>query len=228
MDVNVDGQIEPTLLTALENERRFTANALHDGVAQTTLQLGLQAGICRKLMEHNQLDLLATELAQLEARVQLASSQVKALIQDLRPPIIDTDTPDLQSFIEYAIQVHHQRGGPPVTFLNLLEMDASLTQLQMLGLMRIVQERLQLVRKYAQASLVQIILQVESDVLYLRITDDGKTPDPGMMNGRTGAENGVRAGIVNLKTRTSAVGGTLDIGLGPDGNGTAVTIRVPL
>ena len=61
------------LLTALENERRYAARELHDGVAQTTLQLGLQAGICRKLLEHGKLEMLADELAQLETRIQMAS-----------------------------------------------------------------------------------------------------------------------------------------------------------
>jgi signal transduction histidine kinase len=226
--MNVDNQSAPMLLNALENERRFTANELHDGVAQTTLQLGLQAGICRKLMEHNQLDMLATELAQLEERVQVASNQVKALIQDLRPPVIDTDTPDLQQFIEYAIEVHHQRGGAPVTFLNKLDADIMLSQPQMLGLMRIVQERLLLVRKYAQAGQVQITLWAEPDILYLRITDNGRKFDAVAVNGQAGAKNGAGAGMVNLQTRTSAVGGTLNIAANPDGDGTKITVQLPL
>lgn len=224
--MSVTNYSEPTLLDALENERRLTANALHDGVAQTTLQLGLQAGICRKLMEHNQFDMLAAELVQLEERIQVASNQVKALIQDLRPPIIDSDSPDLQHFIEYAIQVHHQRGGAPVTFLNKLEMDTGLAQPQMLGLMRIVQERLELVRKYAQASQVQVTLWAGRDTLYLRITNDGKGIDTVKVNSPGVVENGTRMGLQNLQIRISAVGGLLDVaneaGVG------AITIQVPL
>jgi len=65
---------DPLLLNSLENERRYTAKELHDGVAQTTLQLGLQVGICRKLLEHDHMDMLAAELVQLEERIQTAST----------------------------------------------------------------------------------------------------------------------------------------------------------
>jgi two-component system sensor histidine kinase DegS len=75
------------LLQALENERRYTARELHDGVAQTTLQLGLQAGICRKLLERGNLAMLNQELIELEARIQLASTQVRDLIADMRPQL---------------------------------------------------------------------------------------------------------------------------------------------
>jgi glucose-6-phosphate-specific signal transduction histidine kinase len=60
------------LLETLENERRYVARELHDGVAQTTLQLGLQAGICNKLLERGNLEMLAKELAELEKRVLVA------------------------------------------------------------------------------------------------------------------------------------------------------------
>ncbi|GAB4422764.1 MAG: hypothetical protein Kow0031_00850 [Anaerolineae bacterium] len=221
-------QISPSLLNALENERRVTANELHDGVAQTALQLGLQAGICRKLMEMNQLETLASELARLEERVHLASSQVRALIQDLRPPIIDDDSPDLQHYLEYAIQVHHQRGGAPVRFVNRLETDVSLTEAQMLGLMRIAQERLQFVRKYAQAEQVQLTLWIEAAHLYLRIADDGKKVDSLAAYSRAGGENGAGMEMTNLQARTHAVGGTLTVARGVTGSGTDVTVRLPL
>lgn len=226
--MSVKEQTEPTLLNALENERRFTANELHDGVAQTTLQLGLQAGICRKLMEHNRLDMLATELAQLEERVQVASNQVKALIQDLRPPVVDTDTPELQDFIESAIQLHHQRGGAPVTFLNKLSAKTELSQSKMLGLMRVVQERLRFIRKYAQASQVQVTLWTEANSLCLSVTDNGKKFEPEVLNSKVGTENGVGVGMINLQTRTSAVGGTLNTAEGTGGSGATITVRLPL
>ena len=74
------------LLDALEDERRYVARELHDSVAQTTLQLGLQAGICRKLLERGNLEMLSRELANLEERIQVASRQVREIISDMRPP----------------------------------------------------------------------------------------------------------------------------------------------
>jgi len=73
-------------LQMVENERRYVARELHDGVAQTTQQLILQASLCRKLLERRRLDMLAQELSGLEARAQHASNQVRELITDMRPP----------------------------------------------------------------------------------------------------------------------------------------------
>ncbi len=222
----MNNQSDPLLLSALENERRYTAKELHDGVAQTTLQLGLQVAICRKLMERNQTDLLTAELLHLEERIQVASGQVKALIQDLRPPAIDPDTLDLQHYIEYSVQIHHQRGGPPVSFQNRLNGDVKLSELQMLGLMRIVQEGLLNVRKHAQAQHVRLTISAEPDTLYLIIADDGRGFDSGEVASRTIDTGGV--GLLNLQMRTKAVGGTLNVTRDSIGSGTKITIMLPL
>ena len=60
-------------LDSVENERSYVARELHDGVAQTTQQIILQAGLCRKLLERRRLETLAEELATLEARAKHAA-----------------------------------------------------------------------------------------------------------------------------------------------------------
>ena len=102
------------LLPALENERRYAAAELHDGVAQSTLQLGLQVGICRKFLEQQSIDLLTNELTRLEKHCQLVSSQVRELISDLRPPLVEPEAsfPDyilILNFMEFQIFGVHER-----------------------------------------------------------------------------------------------------------------------
>ncbi|RMF02543.1 MAG: hypothetical protein D6768_08015 [Chloroflexi bacterium] len=215
------------VLDALESERRYTAKELHDGVAQTTLQIGLQAGICRKMLEHNRIDMLAAELAQLEERAQVASGQVRALIQDLRPPTLDDNAESLRDYLAYAIEIHHQRGGPPVDFqYKLDDSDIALSDSQKLGLMRIAQEGLLNVRKHAQAQHVRLGVAVEESQLYLTISDDGKGFDAAEVAARPAHKGGV--GLANLQTRTAAVGGSLTVGRGTTGRGTSITVILPL
>src|SRR5688572_29241532 len=102
------------LLDALEDERRYVARELHDSVAQTTLQLGLQAGICRKLLERGNLEMLGRELANLEERIQVASRQVREMISDMRPPLVEPEA-SLVDYLEHEIKIHQERGGPQVT-----------------------------------------------------------------------------------------------------------------
>ena len=215
------------LLDALENERRYTAKELHDGVAQTTLQLGLQVGICRKLLERNNLEMLTSELAQLEKQVQKASGQVKDLIQDLRPPTIEGKG-DLDEYIRYVIDVHLARDGAPVDyqFTDPQEQTVHLSQVRILGLARIIQEALLNVRKHANAKQVRFSVSIEDENLYLTITDDGQGFDSAEVQDRLLDKGG--AGLTNLNMRTQAVGGTLGVARGTTGIGTRVTVNLSL
>lgn len=215
------------LLDALENERRYMAKELHDGVAQTSLQLGLQAGICRKLLERNNLEMLALELAQLEEQVQKASGQVRDLIQDLRPPTIEARG-DLDEYVRYVIDVHLARGGAPVDyqFTDPGEQAVHLSQLRILGLSRIIQEALLNVRKHANAKRIRLGVSIESETLYLTIADDGQGFNPVEVQERLLDKGG--AGLTNLNMRTQAVGGTLAVARDTTGSGTRVTVNLPL
>lgn len=197
------------LLTALENERRYVARELHDGVAQTTLQLGLQAGICRKLLEHGKLEMLADELAQLEARLQTASGQVRELIADMRPPQVEPGA-GLRDYVQQAIDVHLERGGPPVELeLHKLEDGPELSESQQLALNRVVQEALLNIRKHARAQQVQLITGSDEAGFYLAIGDDGRGFDPGDIQTRPTDKGG--AGLANLRVRVGETGGKLTI-----------------
>jgi len=210
------------LLDALENERRYVAKELHDGVAQTTLQLGLQAGICRKLLEGNKLDMLAGELAQLEERIQLASSQVRQMIADLRPPMVEDDA-TLDDYIQHTIDQHNERGGPPIAYnFDWSDQAADLTSSQTLALVRIIQEALLNTRKHADAQNIRLILSAEDDNIYVTLADDGKGFDPAEVEARVRDKGG--AGLNNLRMRAQAIGGNLIIGRDTTGQGAKITI----
>lgn len=210
------------LLDALENERRYVAKELHDGVAQTTLQLGLQAGICRKLLEGNKLDMLASELAQLEERIQLASGQIRQLIADLRPPMVEAGA-TLNDYIQHIVDIHHERSGPPVTYtFEWAEKAPNLSSSQILALVRIIQEALLNTRKHAHAQNVRLTLSAKEDQIYVTIADDGQGFDPAEVEARVRNKGG--AGLRNLRMRTQAIGGDLTVSRDTTGQGAKITI----
>jgi signal transduction histidine kinase len=213
------------LLRALENERSYVARELHDGVAQTTLQLGLQAGICRKYLEEGKLDILSNELAQLEAHSQLVSSQVRELISDMRPPLVDSRA-TLDDYIRQIIELHTVRGGPPITYQsNWSDRGLEFSSAQVLALVRIVQESLLNVRKHAQAQNVWLTFSMDNDHYYVSIIDDGQGFDQMEVEARPADKGG--AGLANIRMRAEAVGGSLSIGRNVTGQGTAVSVNLP-
>lgn len=219
---------EPTikLLRALEDERRYVAVELHDGVAQTTQQLSLQAGICRKLLEHNKLDMLTGELAQLETRCQVASRQLREMIAQMRPPKVEPEAGP-NAYFQQVIDDHLEQGGAPVeyTYQWSTEEGPGLTGLQWLGLARIVQEALLNVRKHAQASKVKLKAGEDEHNFYLIIADDGEGFDLAAVKARTADKGG--AGLANLQVRAEAIGGRLTIATDTGGPGTEISVTWP-
>jgi signal transduction histidine kinase len=217
-------QFDP-LLTALENERRYVARELHDSVAQTTLQLNLQVGLCRKLMEAGKLEMLANELAHLEERSQLASVQVREIISDMRPPKVDPQA-TLDEYIQHTLDIHVERGGATVTYKNeWTALPCNFTSTHRLTLMRIIQETLLNIRKHAKANNVQLTLAEEDDRFLVIIADDGQGFDPVEVEARAVDKGG--AGLANLRARAEAMGGDIAVARNILGQGTKVTLTLP-
>ena len=213
------------LLTALENERRYVARELHDGVAQTTLQVNLQVGLCRKLLEAGQLEMLTNELVQLEERSQLASGQVREIINDMRPPNLDPQV-ELDEFINFLLEIHTQRDGPQVTYNNnWTGQPSNFSPTRRITLMRIIQEALLNIRKHARANNVQLTLAEEDDQFLVLIADDGQGFDPVEVEARAIDKGG--AGLANLHVRAQALGGDISIARNILGQGTKVTLTLP-
>lgn len=212
-------------LQIAENERRYVARELHDGVAQTAQQLILQAGLCRKLLERRRLDTLAEELATLEARAQQASNQVRELIADLRPPRSELDAPFVE-WIRVEIDTHLKRGGVPTEFeLQTREPIPNLPGDTRIALIRILQEALLNVRKHAQARQMSVTLALDDSTLRLTVADDGQGFSPSELLARRPEKGG--AGLQAMRARAQALGGEFRVQTGL-GQGTRVEASVPI
>jgi signal transduction histidine kinase len=86
------------------------------------------------------------------------------------------------------------------------------------ALYRTAQEALTNTVKHANAGRAEVRLDWTGDALSLRVTDDGVGPRPGNP-GR---------GLIGIRERISACGGTVQAGPGPQGCGFQVLVEVPL
>ncbi|OQY28711.1 MAG: hypothetical protein B6243_11845 [Anaerolineaceae bacterium 4572_5.2] len=144
----------PDPLSLAENERRFLAQELHDGMTQSLLQVNMQASICKQYLSMGLHAELEKELDALESQVHTVSNQLRQLTSDLRPPLSSDGS--FNAILEKQIETHLQRGGPPV---NLTQSDsATLSGPKRLALARISQEILNNIRKHAKATQVDVTL----------------------------------------------------------------------
>ncbi|QQM39652.1 sensor histidine kinase [Streptomyces liliifuscus] len=91
---------------------------------------------------------------------------------------------------------------------------------------RVVQEALTNTVKHAYASLARVELDWTEDELTLTVTDDGRGPaDHG--GSVRGSGDGAGHGLIGIRERAAACGGTARTGPGPDG-GFRVAVRLPV
>ena len=212
-------------LRMVENERRYVARELHDSVAQTTQQLILQASLCRKLLERRRLEMLTEELDTLEARAQHASNQVRELIADMRPPLVEPGAPFVE-WVRAEIDTHLRRGGSPTEFeLQTREPIPDLPEETRVALIRILQEALHNARKHAQAQQMTVILSLHDNILRLTIADDGQGFSPGELRARHPDQGG--AGLQAMRARAQALDGDFRVQTGLD-QGTRVEASIPI
>ncbi len=90
---------------------------------------------------------------------------------------------------------------------------------------RIVQEALTNTVKHADARTVSVQLTYREGDLSIEVTDDGRGPQAGA---GAAVRGGGGHGLVGVRERAAAHGGTAMTGPGPDGRGFAVRVRIPV
>ena len=214
-----------------EDVRKQLARNLHDGPAQMLVSIIANIEFVRKLLVYEP-DKAPGELDNLVPLAQKALNQVRTLLFDLRPVILETQGlgPALESYVQ------RQRGvdsparlepeGRRLTYhLAIRDFSERLVPAAEQAVFSIVQEAVGNVRKHAQAENVWITLAHQDGELLIEIRDDGQGFDVGKMR-RDYDEHG-SLGVLNIDERSQALGGRLSI-RSQLGQGTTISLTVPL
>lgn len=203
------------LLSAHEEERSRLARELHDDVTQRLGVLAIDAGNLSLRTGFPESHRPALDDIK-EQAIRLAED-VQSLSRGLHPSILDdlglvaalrSETQALRGRLE--ISVSFAAEDPPVDF----------PQSSALALYRIAQESFHNIARHAQASEVNVELIASSDVVRLRIEDDGIGFDIDQIQ-RGGL------GIASLAERARLAGGHLTINSKP-GHGVKTMVELPV
>lgn len=200
-----------------EEERAHMARVLHDELGQALTAVRLDLGWVGRRLPAKSVA-LRTKLDEMVALIDATIVASRRLVADLRPPILDDLglVPALEWYLEHfqeraKVQVQLDVAAEPIAVAGPVAVTAY----------RIVQEALTNVSRHAEAKRVTVRLGTRSDALLLEIADDGK----GIRTDTVG--NAQSFGIIGMRERTAAHGGTLEIGRSPAG-GTLVRATIPL
>lgn len=205
-------------LQAREDERRRLAREIHDGPAQTFVNVIVELGNCRRLLNFD-LKRAETSLEQVEGDLRASLREVRQFVQDLQPgPVSDLG---LAVALQQYLEDYSRRTGLAVRFdaQGALDLVPSAVGL---GFFRIVQEALQNVRKHSRARQVTVTLTLHDGELVGVIRDDGVGFDLQAKRGERG-----HFGLTSMSERATLLRATLEIASTP-GAGTEVRVVVPL
>jgi signal transduction histidine kinase len=200
----------------VEQERLRIARELHDVVAHTLTTINVQAGVAKHLLDRKP-EHAEDALAMIEAASHDALQELRAILGVLRQPGDDPvplePAPGLDA-VEALIE--QARSSGEISFESEGTPPERIPEAVQLAAFRIVQESLTNSRRHAPGAPASVTIAYGDD--RLRLTVDNPTT-----NGQNGSEDG--SGVVGMRERAAALGGTLRAG-GNDG-GFRVAAELP-
>jgi signal transduction histidine kinase len=195
------------IVAAADETRRRFERDLHDGIQQRLVSLALKAGTIATMMPQPA-DEIQGELSLLADGLGTALDELREVSHGIHPAILS------EAGLGPALEALARRSAVPV------ELDLNLgprlgEHVEAAGYY-IASEAVTNVAKHAQATFIDMRADACNGALTLSINDDGIG----------GADPSRGSGIIGLKDRVEALGGTISV-LSPPGHGTALHVRLP-
>ena len=195
------------VVTAADRTRRQLERDLHDGIQQRLVSLGLKARAIETMAPQPPGE-LRDELSVLVDGLSAVMEELREIAHGIHPAVLS------EAGLGSALKMLARRSAVPVELeLNLGPRPAEPIEV---AAYYVASEALTNAAKHAQASVVEIRIDGRHGALTLSIRDDGKG----------GADPSRGSGIVGLKDRVEALGGTISV-LSPPGQGTILRVRLP-
>jgi PAS domain S-box-containing protein len=195
------------IVKAGDEQRRKLERNLHDGAQQRLVSLALTIRLARAKLPSDP-DTLEPILAGAAAELDMALEELRELARGLHPAALT------EQGLGPALEALGERLAVEV---KVDALDERLPDHVEATAYYICSEALTNVAKHAEASCAHVTFEREGGILRFEITDDG----------RGGADPRDGSGILGLRDRAEASGGTLFV-ISPPGKGTVVTGTLPL
>jgi signal transduction histidine kinase len=159
----------------------------------------------------------ADYLAQVGEAMQQALKEMRLLVYELRPPVLERE--GLVGALQRRLDAVEGRAGVETRLLikGSPELPVSVEE----GLYRIAQEALNNALKHAAATLVTVRLKASAEAVDLEIMDNGVGFDSNALRDRAGM------GLANMQERAERLGGSFALYTAPD-RGTTIKIHLTL
>jgi signal transduction histidine kinase len=194
------------IVAASDEARRRIERDLHDGAQQRLLALALRLRSAAAPLESDE---TGTEIADVAEGLMGVMDELREISHGIHPAILS------KAGLRPALRALGRRSPVPVDID--VRIDGRLSEPVEVGAYYVVSETLTNAAKHARASVVEVDAEASGGTLRLRVRDDG-----------VGGADPLRgSGLVGLKDRIEALGGTFSVH-SPAGGGTTVSCELPV
>jgi len=202
---------------SIMEERAHLAHELHDSLAQTLASLRIQVRMLEETAQDQPLHETARgEILRIRHGLDEAHTELRELLNSFRAPL---DQRGLVPALERLVESFRQDTG----IHSLFHRDCRRVELgarEEMQMLRIVQEALTNIRKYADAHTVRVLLRCRAPGTYLLLVEDDGV---GFQRAVADPQNGEHIGLHIMEERARRIGAELRIESEP-GEGTRVEL----
>jgi two-component system sensor histidine kinase DegS len=209
------------IIEAQESERLHLARRMHDEPAQALTNLILQAEICERLFETDPAR-ARIELGNLKNAVNATFQKTREFIFDLRPMMLD-DLGLIPTLKRYVLGFEEKSGLS--TNLTIVGKERRLPPHTEVTIFRVVQGLLKNISQHANATHVQVSVNLEGGAIGVSVEDDGSGFD--VDDAVASARQRKTLGIAAMQEQVGMLGGQINFESGI-GRGTKVKLEIPI
>jgi signal transduction histidine kinase len=194
------------IVAATDAARRQIERDLHEGVEQRLLRLVQRLRSAAGLHESDE---IRAEIADVARELMSVIDELREISRGIHPEVLS------RAGLRSALRALSRRSATPVDMDVRIE--GRLPEPVEVGAYYVVSETLTNAAKHARSSVVEVDAEASDGTLRVCVRDDGVG----------GADPGLGSGLVGLKDRIEALGGTFSVH-SPAGGGTVVTCELPV
>jgi two-component system sensor histidine kinase UhpB len=216
--------LEEQLLTLQDEERADLARDLHDEIGPYLFAVNVDAAMVGQLAQDKRLAEIPERLSSIQAAVGHMQSHVRDILGRLRPTrAVELG---LNAAIDDMVAFWRERHGDIAFDVRLLEDESLVDEAQKETIYRVVQESLNNAVRHGRPNRIEVAISpgVSGEVI-ARVSDNGaakaKSADPARPD-----QSGF--GLIGMRERVAASGGSLSIDRGDPGGGWSVIAHLPL
>jgi len=206
------------IIEAQEEERKRISREIHDGPAQLLANVLIRSDLAEKVHKEFGPEQSLLEIRSLKEMIRAALYEVRRIIYDLRPMVLD-DLGLIPTLKRYLATIEEYNKVVKLNFVHIGE-DKRLPSKYEVALFRLIQESVQNALKHSKASEIIVKFEKRRDSVSVIVKDNGIGFNPDEKRADS-------FGLIGMKERIVILEGVLTIESSPV-TGTAIKMQIPL